>query len=129
MRADVIIDMWDTAGIPNPRSLLDTLGFSSAEIRISQLSLAIEDDLQTMPPSAESHTAQTLLRASLALHKSEVHALQQAFRQLAAQNRKLHASNRETNRRAALLAQEVDERQSHQESSSKKEVCGENGTL
>lgn len=123
MPAEVIVDMWDNAGIPNSRSLLDTLGFRSKEIRISQLSLAIEDDLQTMPSSApENHAAQTLLRASLALHKAEVNALQLAFRQLAAQNRKLHANNRDTNRRAALLAQEVDERHGHLETARRNEV-------
>lgn len=122
MPAEVIVDMWDSAGIPNSRSLLDTLGFRSKEIRISQLSLAIEDDLQTMPVAAETHSAPTLLRASLALHKAEVNALQLAFKQLAAQNRKLHASNRDTNRRAALLAQEVDERHGHLEAMRRKEI-------
>ena len=58
----------------------------------------------------------------MALHKSEVNALQQAFRQLAAQNRKLHTNNRDVNRRAALLAQEVDERHSHLENSARNEV-------
>lgn len=122
MPAEVIVDMWDAAGIPNPRSLLDTLGFRSKEIRISQLSLAIEDDLQTMPAGPEIRTAQTLLRASLALHKAEVNALQLAFRQLATQNRKLHASNRDTNRRAALIAQEVDERHTHLESAARQQI-------
>lgn len=57
--AEVIVDMWETAGIPNSRSLLDSLGFQSNEIRISQLSLAIDDDLQA---SNDESTATPLLR-------------------------------------------------------------------
>lgn len=62
------------------------------------------------------------MQASLALHKAEVNALQQAFRQLATQNKKLHANNRDVNRRAALLAQEVDERHTLLENSARLEV-------
>lgn len=121
MPLDVIVDMWDSAGILNPRSLLNGLGFRSKEVRISQLSLAIDDDLQGLS-GQEDATAQPLLRASLALHKAEVNALQLAFRQLATQNRKLHTNNRDINRRAALLAQEVDERHNHLESTARTEV-------
>lgn len=121
MPFDVIVDMWDTAGIHNSRNLLNGLGFRSKEVRISQLSLAIDDNLQGLSEQEDS-SAQPLLRASLALHKAEVNALQMAFRQLATQNRKLHANNRDINRRAALLAQEVDERHNHLESTSRTEV-------
>lgn len=62
------------------------------------------------------------LQASLALHKAEVNALQQAFKQLAAENRKLHTNNRDANRQAALLAQEVDERHAYLENSAKTKV-------
>lgn len=58
----------------------------------------------------------------MALHKAEVNALQQAFRQLATQNQKLHVNNRDINRRAALLAQEVDERHTHLEQSARVEI-------
>lgn len=56
------------------------------------------------------------------MHKAEVNALQQAFKQLAAENRKLHTNNRDANRQAALLAQEVDERHAHLENSAKTKV-------
>lgn len=58
----------------------------------------------------------------MALHKTEVNSLQQAFLQLAAQNRKLHDDNKESNRRASLLAQEVDERHASLETAAKTEV-------
>lgn len=51
---EVIVDMWDSAGIPNSRSLLASLGFRSKEIRISQLSLAIDDNL--LSPSGNEDT-------------------------------------------------------------------------
>lgn len=38
--------MWEAAGIPDPKTLLTTLGFDTEEIHISQLSMAIDDDLQ-----------------------------------------------------------------------------------
>ncbi|KAJ6648175.1 Ninein-like protein [Pseudolycoriella hygida] len=114
----VIIDMWEAAGITNPKSLLLTLGFNTEEIHISQLSMAIDDDLQGSDDAAST----PLLKASLALHKAEVNALQQAFKQLAAENRKLHTNNRDANRQAALLAQEVDERHAHLENSAKTKV-------
>lgn len=51
-----------------------------------------------------------------------MNALQQAFKQLAAENRKLHTNNRDANRQAALLAQEVDERHAHLENSARTKV-------
>lgn len=56
------------------------------------------------------------------MHKAEVSALQQAFRQLAEENRKLHANNRDVNRRSALLVQEVDERHAQIENITRTEV-------
>lgn len=54
-----------------------------------------------------------------------MNALQQAFKQLAAENRKLHTNNRDANRQATLLAQEVDERHAQLENSAKTKVTGE----
>ncbi|XP_037048251.1 ninein isoform X4 [Bradysia coprophila] len=116
----VIIDMWETAGISDPKALLQSLGFTAEEIHISQLSMAIDDDLQGDEGTNSQSTP--LLKASLALHKAEVNALQQAFKQLAAENRKLHTNNRDANRQAALLAQEVDERHAQIENSSKTKI-------
>ena len=64
MPIDVIVDMWDSAGILNSKHLLESLGFTSKEIRISQLSLAIDDDLQGCNGNEEA-TAAPLLRVSL----------------------------------------------------------------
>lgn len=54
-----------------------------------------------------------------------MNALQQAFKQLAAENRKLHTNNRDANRQAAMLAQEVDERHAQLENSAKVKVNDE----
>lgn len=120
--AEVIVDMWETAGITNAKTLLDNLGFATKEIHISQLSLAIDEDMLGVQDEDDGATVSLLLRASLALHKAEVSALQQAFKQLADENRKLHANNRDINRRAAILAQEIDERHAHLENSARTEV-------
>lgn len=50
----VIIDMWEAAGISDPKTLLATLGFNTEEIHISQLSMAIDDDLQGEDDSAST---------------------------------------------------------------------------
>lgn len=120
--AEVIVDMWETAGIANAKTLLDNLGFATKEIHISQLSLAIDEDMLGVQDEEDATTVTLLLRASLALHKAEVSALQQAFKQLADENRKLHANNRDINRRAAILAQEIDERHAHLENTARSEV-------
>lgn len=120
--AEVIVDMWETAGITNAKTLLDNLGFATKEIHISQLSLAIDEDMLGVQDEDDGATVSLLLRASLALHKAEVSALQQAFKQLADENRKLHANNRDINRRAAILAQEIDERHAHLENTARTEV-------
>lgn len=38
--------MWEAAGIQDSKALLKSLGFNAEEIHISQLSMAIDDDLQ-----------------------------------------------------------------------------------
>lgn len=40
--------MWETAGIQNATRLLTSLGFGNKEIYLSQLSLIIDDELQTI---------------------------------------------------------------------------------
>ncbi len=133
--------MWEAAGISDPKALLISLGFNAEEIHISQLSMAIDDDLQGDEESASTPllkvcTILTFLlngphfftssffkrKASLALHKAEVNALQQTFTQLAAENRNLHKQNRDANRQAGLLAQEVDERHAQLEHSAQTKV-------
>uniref|UniRef100_A0A6B2EC78 Putative myosin class ii heavy chain n=1 Tax=Phlebotomus kandelakii TaxID=1109342 RepID=A0A6B2EC78_9DIPT len=116
---DVIVDMWENAGVAQASNLLTSLGFSGREINISDLSASIDHELQVM---RENATAIPLLRASLVLHKAEVSGLQVALRQLASENQKLHSDNQSANQRAVLLAQEIDERHANIENSTRSEI-------
>lgn len=59
---EVIIDMWTSAGIANAKTLLDNLGFTTNEIQISQLSVVIDDDLQSMQNMDKDNAVTSLLR-------------------------------------------------------------------
>lgn len=62
------------------------------------------------------------MQASLAIHKTEVNALQKALRHSTYENKQMHATVRDLNRRAFMLAQEVDERHANLEKSARNEV-------
>lgn len=111
--------MWESSGISNAKKLLLNLGFSIDQIHVTQLSTALDDELQGLQNDKETTP---LLKASLALHKAEVNALRQALRQLGAENRKLCTDNRDANRRAAIIAQEIDERHATLENTTKSEI-------
>lgn len=126
MPIDVIIDMWEMAHVKNATILLDDLGFTSKEINVSKLSSVIDEELQ------DAHTEKEftpLLRASLALHKAEVTALQKSLRHAAYENKQLHTNVRELNRRSFMLAQEVDERHANLEKSAREEVTKYNSSF
>lgn len=122
---ELIVDMWETAGIQNAMQLLKfDLGFDGEQINIQQLSQAIEEEitgLRTDCPQDE-RISMRLMRAALALNKAELNGLQVALKHLGEENQKLHASNRESNDRVALLALEVDERHATIEKSTQLEV-------
>ncbi|GAB0099295.1 blastoderm-specific protein 25D [Sergentomyia squamirostris] len=116
---DVIVDMWENAGVLQATTLLSNLGFTGRSINIGELSASIDHELQVM---RENVAAIPLLRASLVLHKAEVNGLQVALRQLASENQKLRSDNQSANQRAVLLAQEIDERHANIENSTRSEI-------
>lgn len=114
-----IVTMWTAANVPDPERLLNNLGFLSKTIKLSELCNVLEEEIQRQnTPDVLS----TLLKASVALHKSEISSLRQSFRQLADENKKLFTDNKEINRRASILAQEIDERHSNLEDSTRSEI-------
>jgi hypothetical protein len=114
-----IVTMWTSANVPDPERLLNNLGFLSKSIKLSELCNVLEEEIQRQnTPDVLS----TLLKASVALHKSEISSLRQSFRQLADENKKLFTDNKEINRRASILAQEIDERHSNLEDSTRSEI-------
>lgn len=117
--AEIIVDMWEAAGVVSASALLIGLGFYGNEIQIAELITTLEEEVQRC---ADDKEVTPLLKASLTLHKAEVGALRQAFKQLIDENKKLHTNNKEANNRAALLAQEVDERHSSIEKTTRSEI-------
>ncbi|XP_058056636.1 blastoderm-specific protein 25D [Anopheles bellator] len=134
LAASIIIDMWESAGIPSPGALLDELGFDKDIIQVADLVQALEEEHQRLISDRHHHLTAAavncssiddtshIVRASLALHKAEVNALRQAFHQLVEENKKLYADNKEVNQRAILLAQEVDERHNSLETATRNKI-------
>ncbi|KAL5280441.1 NINL family protein [Megaselia abdita] len=117
-----VVEMWERVGIPEPKQLLIALGFDvedDCEVNIKKLSRMLDDSIQS--PEID-YTENVLLKAALALRRGQVSCLFHTVRHLEAENKKLYSDKSEANRRAALLAQEVDERHAHLESTAKEEI-------
>lgn len=119
LAATIIADMWESAGIAEPRQLLHELGFYGEELQVADLVAALDDEQQRLGDGSDTSV---IVRASLALHKAEVAALRQAFVQLVEENKKLYSDNKEVNHRATLLAHEVDERHNSLENSTRAKI-------
>uniref|UniRef100_A0A336L222 CSON003651 protein n=1 Tax=Culicoides sonorensis TaxID=179676 RepID=A0A336L222_CULSO len=119
VNSDIIIEMWESAGVVSASALLVGLGFCGNEIQISELITTLEEEIQR---SSDEKEILPFLKASLILHKAEVGALRHAFKQIIDENKKLYSNNKEMNRRAAILAQEVDERHLTIEKTTKNEI-------
>ncbi|EDS42568.1 blastoderm specific protein 25d [Culex quinquefasciatus] len=119
LAASIIADMWESAGIAEPRQLLHEMGFYGEELQVADLVAALDDEQQRLGDGSDTSV---VMRASLALHKAEVAALRQAFVQLVEENKKLYSDNKEVNHRATLLAQEVDERHNSLENSTRAKI-------
>lgn len=76
LAATIIADMWESAGIAEPRQLLHELGFYGEELQVADLVAALDDEQQRLGDGSDTTV---IVRASLALHKAEVAALRQAF--------------------------------------------------
>ncbi|XP_055856016.1 blastoderm-specific protein 25D isoform X2 [Episyrphus balteatus] len=113
-----IIEMWERANITSPKGLLLSLGFDEDEVNVLQLSKVLEEELRGLCGEAQT----TLLKASLALQSAELSTLKQSYIQLSEENKKMHADNKDANRRVIMLAQEIDERHANLEDTTKKEI-------
>lgn len=114
MDVENLVELWTSSNVPDAEELLRNLGFNAKEVKLAELCNVLEEEIQR-PNTGD--TLASLLRASLALHRSEISSLRQSFRQLADENRKLFTDNKEANRRAMMLAQEIDERHTNLEDS------------
>lgn len=109
-----LIDLWNASNVPEADEFIKSLGFEGKDVKLSELGTVLEEEIQRQNTG---DTLASLLKASLALHKAEISSIRKSFRQLADENRKLFADNKEANRRASILAQEIDERHTNLEDS------------
>lgn len=114
-----IVNLWTSANILDADKFIHNLGFFGKSIKLSELSAVLEEEIQR---DNSNEVQSKLLKASLALHKTEITSLRKSYRQVVDENKKLFADNKETNRRASILAQEIDERHSNLEDSTRTEI-------
>lgn len=113
-----LIELWTSSNVNDVDELIKGLGFSGKEVKLSELCMVLEEESQRNTGDVLA----TILRASLALHRAEISSLRRSFSQLASENRKLFTDNKEVNRRATILAQEIDERHTNIEDSTQSKI-------
>jgi hypothetical protein len=84
---ELIVEMWEAAGISGPSRLLQDLGFSDAQqLNIADLAAVLEEELHSLTEEQRTADAvgtrvhsysprETLLQATLALYQTEVRCL------------------------------------------------------
>ncbi|CAG4961757.1 unnamed protein product [Parnassius apollo] len=109
--SDAVVEVWERAGVQRPRRLLMELGFSTASVRPPDLERALDDELQAIlaTPDGQADPCNLLFQASLALVRLRLELSQQRISIAIAERDKLRSDLSEANRRACLLAQDVDE--------------------
>lgn len=122
---DVVIEMWECAGITSPKMLLSDLGFNSQQINVSELASVLEKEMKGINDTngteySNPHVA--LLQANLTLYQSEIRCLKNILEQMCAEREKLKCDVAEANNRATLLAQEVDDNHARMERSTQNQV-------
>lgn len=125
INTDVVIEMWECAGITSPKMLLTDLGFNSQQINVSELASVLEKEIKGISDANSSdysnpHVA--LLQANLTLYQSEIRCLKNILEQMCAEREKLKCDVSEANNRATLLAQEVDDNHARMERNTQNQV-------
>lgn len=122
--SELVLEAWESAGVQQPRRLLIELGFTATALRPIDIERALDDELRAMPdPPSESRNARCiLLAAALALSRLRLELAQRRAELTIAERDKLRCDVSEANRRAQLLAQEVDDSQARIEAELKATV-------
>ncbi|XP_068632838.1 ninein homolog isoform X2 [Battus philenor] len=108
--SDAVVEAWERAGVQRPRRLLLELGFAAATVRPPDLERALDDELQALTaPHDRKDARHIIFWASLALLRLRLERSEQAASVAIAERDKLRLDLAEANRRARLLAQDVDE--------------------
>lgn len=111
MSTDSIVEAFERSGVRRPRRLLQELGFAAASVRFSELERALDDELQalTASPEGQPEARDFLSLALLTLLRLKLERSQQCISAAVAERDKLRMDLAEANRRARLLAQDVDD--------------------
>lgn len=121
---DNIIEMWENAGVTSPKLLLSDLGFTTQHVNVAHLANVLEKEIKGMNEAntdfANPHVA--LLQATLTLYQSEIRCLKSILEQMYAEREKLKCDVAEANKRATLLAQEVDDNHARMEKNTQNQV-------
>ncbi|KPJ13352.1 Blastoderm-specific protein 25D [Papilio machaon] len=111
MSSEMIVEAFERSGVRRPRRLLLELGFAAATVRPSDLERALDDELQalTASPEGQPEARDFLSLALLTLLRLRLERSQQCICATVAERDKLRVDLAEANRRARLLAQDVDD--------------------
>lgn len=109
--SDAVVEAWERAGVQRSRRLLVELGFAMTSVRSSDLERALDEELQafTSPSDGAADARNLLFFASLAFLRLRLERSQQRISVAIAERDKLRVDLAEANRRARLLAQDVDD--------------------
>lgn len=124
--ADLLLDLWETAGISSPKTLLSDLGFNEHVINVVELVTVLDKEIKTINDisttrfnntqhNQSQHSQVALLQATVSLYQTEIRCAKQILSQVKAEREKLRTDVSEANKRAALLALEVDDNHARME--------------
>ncbi|XP_049868116.1 LOW QUALITY PROTEIN: blastoderm-specific protein 25D, partial [Pectinophora gossypiella] len=105
--AALVVEEWERVGVPDPRRLLAELGFDAAALVAAELNRALDDELRALAEPPDARTS--LTTAALALARLRLERVRRAGDVAAAERDRMRLDVDEANRRARILAQEVDE--------------------
>lgn len=109
----VVTEAWERMGVQRARRLLVELGFEGSAVRASDLELALGGELAALDEPCSARAL--LLLAALALDRLRLASARSVAAEVVAERDRLRLDVAESNRRARLLALEVDENNSRLE--------------
>lgn len=116
----VVVELWKSAGVPEANNLLSDLGFNTSTVNLGDFCKSLSTELEVQHNVEEKYSQ--LLRGVLILYQEEAKAVNSIIEQLYYERDKLRADILESNMRANLLAQEIDDHHSRMEKSRREEI-------
>ncbi|GBP53593.1 Blastoderm-specific protein 25D [Eumeta japonica] len=120
---ECIVEMWEKCGVEHGQQLLQELGFTTSLLSLKELISALEEEFRILTQEHAPMDAKVLLlQALIALYRLQVSKVKQSIEHLSAENTKLKNDLIDANKRAQVLAQEVDENHARMETSLKNKI-------